>query len=388
LGKIKKICVVTDKYPTDMNPINTFVDQLVTEFSEQDLECIVIAPHSLTRNLMRRDNEVPPRIRFKNTESGNTIRIYAPRYFSYSNNILGFNTAIMSFCSFKRAAMREHKKYLFNVDAYYGHFISPSGLTAYELGMKYHKPFYIAYGESSIDIFKNIDRSYVVKALRGVNGVIAVSSANKTELLENGIIRDNEENKIGVFPNGINRNRFYVIDKQEVREELGFHKEAFIVAFVGDFIKRKGIEVLSSALENLKNVYSIFIGKGNLQPTCSNILFKGPQKHDQVFRYLNAADVFVLPTLSEGCCNAIIEAMACGLPVISSNESFNDDILDNTCSIRIDPKNVSDITNAINLLLFDIDLRSRLADGAVKKAQTLDIKRRAKNIITFMESRI
>ena len=103
---------------------------------------------------------------------------------------------------------------------------------------------------------------------------------------------------------------------------------------------------------------------------------------------LSAADVFVLPTLSEGCCNAIIEAMACGLPIISSNLPFNDDILWDDNSIRIDPMNIDDIRNAISLLKEDQQMRENFSKASLKHAASLNIEKRAKNILEFMSERI
>ena len=110
--------------------------------------------------------------------------------------------------------------------------------------------------------------------------------------------------------------------------------------------------------------------------------------HREISKYLNAADVFVLPTLHEGCCNAIIEAMACGLPIISSNKSFNWDILDESNSLLIDPLNENEIFEAIKTLKVNKNQRMKLSQGALNKAKSLRIEERAKNILCFMEQKI
>ena len=92
----------------------------------------------------------------------------------------------------------------------------------------------------------------------------------------------------------------------------------------------------------------------------------------------------MLPTLAEGCCNAIVEAMSCGLPIISSNLSFNWDVLDDNNSIMVDPNDVNAIAKAIEQLRDDKELRSRMAASSLEKAKSLTIDQRARGIIDFL----
>jgi glycosyltransferase involved in cell wall biosynthesis len=181
-----------------------------------------------------------------------------------------------------------------------------------------------------------------------------------------------------------------MLDKKQCRSQLGLPQDGFIIAFVGWFIERKGPLRVAKAIKQIpgKPVYSLFIGKGEQVPDCENILFKGTMPHDKVPIYLNAADVFVLPTLHEGCCNAVVEAMACGLPIISSDLPFNRDVLDSSNSILIDPNCIDEISQAICLLRDDLKLRSVLAEGALKRSELLTIDRRARAIVEFINEKI
>ena len=219
--------------------------------------------------------------------------------------------------------------------------------------------------------------------LSSLSGVISVSEYNKELLFENGFI--DKDINVGVFPNGFDKNKFYLADKNSARKKLNLPLDKFIVAFTGTFKESKGVKELCEALNGLEDVCSLFMGKGDISPDCKNILFCGSVPNDELVWYLNSADVFVLPTKGEGCCNAIVEALACGLPVVSSNLPFNDDILDESNSIRIDVDSVDEIKDAIVSLKTDEKLINELHTGAVKSAEKLDVVTRADNILKFME---
>ena len=91
--------------------------------------------------------------------------------------------------------------------------------------------------------------------------------------------------------------------------------------------------------------------------------------------------------MAEGCPNSVIEAMACGLPIISSDLPFNYDILDSSNSILVDPMDVNEIANAIITLKEDETLRSKLSKGAIKKVSELTIEKRVSKILNFIREK-
>ena len=388
MKKIRKLCIITDRYPTEQYPVNTFLDQLVCQFADSEIDCTVVAPYSRINDIIKRNKYFPDRVYDKITLGGSKIHVHCKPFFAPTGRkIAGVNFAKIYQSCFEKAVETIIKTETDgDFDAFYGHFIAPSGFAAVKMGRKYGKPSFIAYGECSLDQeLCNYTLEDIVKGVEGVSGVVAVSTKNRNELLEHGVV-DGEI--VEIFPNSINQSMFYKIDKSEARKTLGLPQDEFIVAYVGSFIERKGPQRLSRALSELGGVKSIFIGSGAQEPDCDGVLFKGRLPHKEIVTYLNAADIFVLPTLAEGCCNAVVEAMACGLPIVSSNLPFNDDILDETDSIRIDPMSVDEIRNAIRTLWEDEALRQRLSEGAINKAKALTIESRAENILRFMEGKI
>ena len=367
------ILVITPDYPDKYKVHYPFVKQLVDEFARQGHHCYVVAPYSITKN-KRKYQEAE--------QEGNNITIYRPNYISFSRY------KISTFCPSqffrKKAINRALRSLPVKPDVVYCHFWE-CGLEGYCFAKKSDIPLFVASGESNIStLMRNKQVPADLKDV--VDGVICVSTKNKEESISLGFT---SAEKCFVKPNAVNSELFKKLDKTECRQHLGVPKEAFVVVFVGSFIERKGPQRVADAVQRIndKPVYSFFIGKGNQEPICDNILYKGSLRHEEIPMYLNAADVFVLPTLAEGCCNAIVEAMSCGLPIISSNLSFNWDVLDNTNSIMIDPNNIEQISEAIRQLRDSKIMREHLSEGALNKAANLTIDKRAESIIDFIKSR-
>jgi glycosyltransferase involved in cell wall biosynthesis len=177
---------------------------------------------------------------------------------------------------------------------------------------------------------------------------------------------------------------FCIGDKKKAREKLQIPIDDFIVLFVGSFIETKGPLRVEKATQGIEGVKCIYLGEGPQRPSSDNIFFIGSVPHDKIPIYMQAADIFVLPTTREGCCNAIIEATCCGLPIISSNQAFNDAIIFNDNSIRINPLDVSEIREAI--LFFKND-KSRLVTYSAASAShrnQFEIEERINKILSLL----
>ena len=381
---IKSLAVVAFRYPCNLHPTwHVFVRQIAHSFARQGVEVTVINPLSVHRALLGRD----PFISREDAGDGSIVTVFRPRFFSLSSRQIGcWNTFRLTVGVTYRAALRILRRHLDKLpDAIYGHFMYPAGAVAVRLGHKLGIPSFPAAGEISLDTVDQIGKISAGRELAGATDFIA-NSHHLSGLMQKklGIAAD----RIGVFPNGINRSIFFPRDKIEMRRKYGLPDSELLTAFIGSFEERKGAGRVAEAIRTVNGVSGVFIGGGEDAPQGGKVLFSRRVPHEQVPEVLSACDLFVLPTTDEGCCNAIIEAMACGLPVVSSTGAFNDDILSPQVSIRTDPLDVAAIRQAISRLRDSADLRARMAAEALRWSENFDIDQRAGRILEFMAARI
>lgn len=381
--RIMRICFITYKFPGKHNSTDyAFVKQLVDAIASLGNHCIVLAPFNIShyKKLSVAREEYPI--------GKGLVSVFRPGYVSFSTFHIG-SFKPSEWCH-KRALNRAFRMLDSKPDIIYGHFWN-SAYDGFQYAKKNNIPLFVATGESELKEMFTIKADHA-EFRDYISGVICVSSKNRNESISLGFTTPE---KCQVFPNSINASLFRQLDRSLCRKQLGYPQDAFIVSFVGWFIDRKGPLRVSNAIKLIQGepVYSLFIGKGEKgveeqTPDCANILFKGALPHDQIPLYLNASDVFVLPTLNEGCCNAVVEAMACGLPIVSSNRKFNWDVLNETNSILIEPNSIEEIARAIQILRDDGQMRRKLSHGALEMAKKLTIEKRARDIFEFIQSKM
>lgn len=383
-----KIALISGGYPTPQLQFLVFVQQLVEQLIDLGVEVTVIAPQSIDHNIVHKEPMLPYKKLYK-TKKGKEYIVYRPKYFSFGDR--GGLFGIISRWT-KRKGIFDALRNI-DFDCIYTHFWE-NALPVYNYCLVTNTPLFVACGEGDNALEIMIEKkslSELLKLKKSVTGVISVSTENKRKCIEFNLAN---ENNISVFPNCVDDTIFFPKRNDEVREKLGVKDDDFVIIFVGGFIHRKGPDRVAQAISKLKDsrIKSIFVGRffdgEKVDPVCEGIVYKGVLHHDDLPAYLNAADLFVLPTLKEGCCNAIVEALACGVPVVSSNREFNEDILNEYNSILVDPENVDDIANAIARFKDDKEYYGKIKKYLLANANGYSIKGRAKRIIDFINLQI
>ena len=379
------ICISSDGYPAPGLPYSSFIGVLAEEMVRQGVTVTVVAPQSYTKHLLRGYKLAPRYAEYQVAEKLDIpIKVYRPYTLTFGGGrlerlTLFFNKFIvwLTICRLR-----------LKPDVFYAHFWT-SAYNIYQYARKKKIPLFVATGEDVITLQNVISEKKVKEICDYVRGVICVSSKNMQESIH---LKLATQEKCQVIPNAVSSHDFYLMNKNEVRRKMNFPKDSFIVAFCGRFNKRKGALRVSEAINRINDpeVKSIFIGSNveleKQKPNCDGILFIGELPHADIVYYLNCADVFILPTLAEGCSNSIVEAMACGLPIISSDMSFNHDILDETNAILVDPMNIEEIANAISRLKNNLSLCNSMGKSSLDKSRQLSISIRVNRILNFIKS--
>jgi len=253
------------------------------------------------------------------------------------------------------------------------------GIPARRAAQAFGVPYVVDLGESSSLLSGGKDVVCERKrVLHDAAGVICVSPRLRDEAIALGAV----PSSVVLIPNYPNWDRFYPRNKAACRRKLNVDPNVFLVAYLGHFIERKGARRLNEALHQMKHAAkAAFFGTGPLEPDFPGTIHSGSVPHDMLPIWLNAADVLALPTIAEGSCNAITEALACALPIVTS------DIVDVRWQvpekgvILINPAKTEEISTTLDMLVENPnrvaamrqDLEALIQD-VPKKSRSLEIQ--------------
>lgn len=224
-----------------------------------------------------------------------------------------------------------------------------------------YKPLIITcHGSDAYDFpFRDDFRYAVAKyTLSRVDRIIAVCRSDAEKLLSLGL----PSSKLSIIPNGFDDNLFQPIPQQSAREKLGLPLNKKILLSVGTLHKVKGYDYLIDAIHMISKVrndiITVILGSGPLEMKLrekiekldlkQRVLLVGWEPHNNIPLWMNASDIFVLPSLNEGFPTVIPEAMACGKPVIGTKVGgIPDAISDDSVGILVNPRDRETLAQGI-----------------------------------------
>ncbi len=347
-----KILFIPSWYPSKNNPIwgNYFIKQAENMSEYADVSMIHIE-----------------RIGLKNIFSifNNKKKDYCFKF--YKSNIINLKkiNLDLSYNIYKKAAYRLYKKYIkYNgkPDIIFAQSVLPAGLAAQFISEKENIPFVVH--EHSIDVMKNYNKQLKFIAKKA-NGYYAVSKKIKDYLDKNG------RKDTVIIPNYIDTKRFDI----EKRKTL-----VFTLINICNFFKVKSLETLLQALRIVIDQYNIskirlnIIGTGEYEKyykdICSNlnldkyVKFKGYIDNNKIPYELCSSDVLCVSSTIETFGIPIIEAMACGIPCISTKCGGPEEIVNDSNGLLVEVKNPEQFAKAIAYMYNNI---SKYSSKKIKK---------------------
>lgn len=278
----------------------------------------------------------------------------------------------------------------FQPDLVHAHFAYPYGAAAVDLANRLGVPSIITLHGSDVNI--NATRSRLEgrrfrRAVLCASEVVAVSGAlaEMTEALTG--------RRPYVMPIGVDLSRFRAtLSKHEARIRLGLPIETPIILFVGNLLPAKGVLEVLEALEapGLERVLGLFVGSGPLArqiKTRPRTLLQPSVQNDRIPEYMAAADLLVLPSYSEGLPTVLVEAGACGIPVVATPVGGIPELLTEDRGVLVPRGDVAALAEAVRGFLTNTSEAHRKAQRLKRFIDVnFNVQSNAKSLLEFYYS--
>lgn len=258
--------------------------------------------------------------------------VYHPR-FATIPRFLKFVEAITFWFAVHRTLHLIPRERALELDVVEVHWTYPDVVAGYFVARARHKKFLVTIRGHEAFYAKewSVRRLLVAFFLRRADFVIALSEDLQREVVRLGV----DWRKTAVVLNGVDSDTFSPLDTMESRKQLGLSLSRRVIVSVGRVTEGKGHQHLvrmMAMLEKDLNADLYIIGGTNAEDDFTSVLRKlisdyGLQSvhlvekvdHARLPAWYSAADLFCLASKSEGCPNAVLEALACGTPVVATN---------------------------------------------------------------------
>ena len=382
-----KVCLLTHTYPCFPNDTTApFVESTAETLQKDGVDVTVLTPD--TPRFARAPSEYAVNLQ--------TYRYFFPRRLQR----LGYSNTLVNDCELKKYVyllapfmflsgifhlIRLHRKHRF--DLIHAFWLLPNGFIGAVLCKVYKLPLVITMQGSDMFITKQnrLFRWIATWVLKHTEMTTSVTPTFLPELAALGV----PEAKRCLIPNGVDPEAFLSVPLKaqeyvEIRRRFSIPEDDGIIFALGRIVLKKGFDILIQALplvkEKVPNVTLIIGGDGTdlsrlktvakEHNVSKNIRFTGTINRSEVPAYFHLCDIFTLPAVFDpkgnvdGCPNVILEAMACGRPVVASDISGIPIIVkDGETGILVEERNVAELAEALVTLLTDKSKRQRFGQA-------------------------
>jgi Glycosyltransferase len=310
----------------------------------------------LSRELVKRGDDVYV-LTYPHPDIGNIEGVQVET--ASAPNIKGLRGLFFTISSFfKLIGMVRRLK----IDLIHAHFLLPPGLIGVCVGSLMGKKTAVtAHGSDLMIQAKNpLLRRLIKFTLKRADYVLVVNQTLQEKVLELGVNPD----KIYITPNAVDVEKFNPQNKEiptdlEMSSDKALHSDKPVLLFVGNLVFQKGVKYLLDAKKLMDTpAEMVLVGDGPLKQELemkvqneeiNDVVFMGARR--DVEKIMPSADVFVLPSVSEGSPITILEAMASGLPVVATAVGGITEVINEKVGMVIEPANPQEMATALDKIL-------------------------------------
>ncbi len=326
-GAPVKILLFSTLYPSAVRPIHgIFVETRLRELLKTgEVQARVVAPVPWFPFKMPRFGAYAQFAATPHMEQRNGVEIHHPRYLLLPK--VGMNLAPYAMALGALPAIRRLQRRGFDFDLIDAHYYYPDGVAAALLAKWLDRPFVVTARGTDLNLIPRypFPRKLILQTAKQASASIGVCQALMDSLAELGADRS----KLNTLRNGVDLERFVPEDRAEARQRLGLPAQGRYLLSVGHLVERKGHHIAIEALPHLPEVTLLIAGAGPEEGAlkalakrlgvAERVRWAGVVPQAELKWWYSAADALALCSSREGWANVLLEAMACGTPVVATD---------------------------------------------------------------------
>ncbi|MGA9827447.1 MAG: glycosyltransferase [Rhodanobacteraceae bacterium] len=246
----------------------------------------------------------------------------------------------------------------FAPDIVLAYWVYPDGNAALHAARRLGVPCIVGARGSDIHVRSGLNSLMTRRTIAGADALLTVSRAmRRTAIDQFGA----DPERVHTITNGFDTDIFHPRPQQAMRQRLGIPPDARVIIYVGRFVESKGMRELITAFARLgardERTRLILVGDGVMRDALvaliassdlsDRVLIPGGCEPEQVAEWIAASDVLTLPSWSEGYPNVVVEAIACGRPVVATDVGGTREIVSAVNGILVPPRDADALEHAL-----------------------------------------